>query len=518
MVQDIFKLVAFLLLGLVYFYSLAGFGRILSNKNSNIFELQLDGTIVLLIIGYFIYLTIGFNPFINVLILSIGLFFVFKKKIEIISSQKYVIFLFISLFSILIISKTHEDFNNYHLFSIFEVFNNSLRIGVSKINTYWIHSSLLKFNQSLIVLPIISFSAIHLPIFIIYLSTIGYFLLIIFTKETKRDQLFYSLFCVIILLVKFNRLSEFGYDYISQFILLIVFHKIYFLNNDNHEISKSILYYILCVLIKPISLLFSPILFFIFFKNGLGFFKKISISKYFIYIMMSLIFFSSSFIKTGCIFYPINSTCFPKEKVFWSEKAYLKSYSQTVELWSKSYDAQKKISKYKKIEDTNVYLENFNWVKFWIEKHFFYKVFEFLLLTILIISIIYFLLPKTVFEGNKDKKEKYVILLLSFLSIFFWFNTVPQFRFGFSFIMIFVFYLFNLLLNLKIKFNKKRFIYLIFLALLFLNIKNLIRIKNEFLRDDFYKFTNFPYFNQKVIKYDYSNLKRDNFFYIELLK
>lgn len=518
MIQDIFKLAVFLLLGLVYFYSLAGFGRILSKKNSNIFELQLNGTIVILIIGYFIYLTIGFNPVINVLILIIGLFFFFKKKIEIISNQKYAIFLFISLFSVLIISKTHEDFNNYHLFSIFEVFNNSLRIGVSKINTYWIHSSLLKFNQSLIVLPLISYSAIHLPIFIIYLSTIGYFLLIIFLKEVKKDELFYSLLCVLILLVKFNRLSEFGYDYISQFILLIVFHKIYFLNNDNEEISKSILYYILCVLIKPISLLFSPILFFLFFKNGLGFLKKIPISKYFTYIFLISIFFSSSFIKTGCIFYPINSTCFPKEKIFWSEKAYLKSYSQTVELWSKSYDAQKKNSNYEKIEDKNVYLEDFNWVKFWLEKHFFYKVFEFLLIIVLIISIIYFLLPKNEFDRNENKKDKYFILFLSFLSIFFWFNTIPQFRFGFSSIIIFVFSLFSLLLNLKIKFKKKRFIYLIFLALLFLNIKNFIRIKNEFLREDFYKFTNFPYFNQKTIKYDYSNLKRDNFFYIELLK
>ena len=497
---------------------MAGYGRILLNKNLNIFEQHFDGIIILIIFSYIIYLTTGFNSFINFLILILGIFFFFKQKDRNILKHKYIIFLFIALFSVLIISKTHEDFNNYHYFSIFEVFNNSLRIGVSKINSYWIHSSLLKFNQALLVLPLSNYKFIHLPIFIIYLSAIGYFILVFFGKDIKKDELFYSLFCVLILLVKFNRLSEFGYDYISQFLLLIVFHKIYFLKNDKEEIGKAILYFILSILIKPISLLFSPILLFIFYSNGFNFYKKIYISKYLFSILLFLILFSSSFLKTGCVFYPINSTCFSKEKIFWSEKDYLKSYSSTIELWSKSYDSHKKKSKYNKIEDKKVYLENFNWVKFWIENHFFYKIFEFLLILFFLILLLYFLFSKSEIQLDKDKKNKKIILLLSSLSILFWFFTVPQFRFGFTSIIIFIFFLINLSINLDIKFDKKKFIYLFVIALLFLNTKNVIRIKKEFLRNDFYKFTNFPFYNNKVIEYDYSNLKRYNFFHIEFLK
>ena len=56
------------------------------------------------------------------------------------------------------------------------------------------------------------------------------------------------------------------------------------------------------------------------------------------------------------------------------------------------------------------------------------------------------------------------------------------------------------------------------LALVILNFKNFKRIESEFQRDDFYKFTNFPFYNEKEIKNNYSNLKRSKFYYIEILK
>ena len=175
----------------------------------------------------------------------------------------------ILIFSVLLISKTHEDFDLYHYFTIYEFFNNKLRIGIPLLNGYFVHSSHLTLNQTLLILPVVGFKFIHLPIFIIYLSTIGYFTLIAFSQKSKKEELFFSILCILVLLVKFNRLSEFGYDYVSQFILLIVFHKIYFLYFDNAEIIKSILYFLLCVLIKPISLLFSQSYFILFTKRVL---------------------------------------------------------------------------------------------------------------------------------------------------------------------------------------------------------------------------------------------------------
>ena len=365
------KLIFFFIISILYFWSVAGYGKIITNKNSNYFETFLDGTILILILSFIIYLTIGTNLIINTLIIFVGLIlYCLNYKTFKNVNYKSFFLLFISLFIILIISKTHEDFNNYHYFSIYEVFNHNLRIGIFNLNNYYIHSSLLIHNQASLVLPYFNFKLVHLPIFLIYFSTLGYFIIILFEKKTKSNEVFYLILCIFILLIKFNRLSEYGYDYISQFILLIVFHKIYFLNSDNSEVVKSILYFVLTILIKPISLLFLPIMLFIIYKKGFLILRRFSGLKYFLIFSLLIILFSSSFLRTGCIFYPLNKTCFSIDKVSWSKKDHLAGYSETVSLWAKGYWVQND-SKYKKIDDKKLFIKNYNWLKFWIEKHFF---------------------------------------------------------------------------------------------------------------------------------------------------
>jgi hypothetical protein len=513
-----FKLVVLFIVSFLYFWSVAGYGKIITNKNSNYFEAYLNGTILLLILSYIIYLTLGTNLIINIIIISIGLIlYFFKKKIFKSISSKSIFFLLLFVFSVLVISKTHEDFNNYHYFSIFEAFNNNLRIGVSKLNKYFFHTSLLTLNQSILVLPYFDFKLVHLTSFLIYFSTLGYFITTLFDKKIKSDEVFYSLVCLFILLVKFNRLSEYGYDYISQFILLIVFHKIYFLNSENSEVIKSILYFLLAVLIKPISLLFLPIMFYVVYKKGFLFYKTIPQTRYFLIFSLLIILFSSSFFKTGCIFYPLNKTCFSVEKVSWSEKNKIKGYSETVSLWAKGYWVQDG-SKYEKINDKKLYNQNYNWIKFWIEKHFFYKIFEFLLIVIGSIILIYIYFTKDKSISYRKKKDKLIVFLLSFFSIMFWLNTVPQFRFGFSSIIIFSYIFFDYILNLNIYFNKKKFFHLLILGLLVLNFKNINRISSEIERNDLYKFKNFPFYSEIVIKNNYSNISREKIFHIEILK
>ena len=512
------KLILFFIISILYFWSVAGYGKIITNKYSNYFETYFDGTILLLILSYIIYVTTGTNLIINILIIVIGLYLnFFNTKIFKNITHKSFFLLFLSLFSILVISKTHEDFNNYHYFSINEIFNHNLRIGISKINSYYIHISLLTHNQSLLFLPYFKFKLVHLPIFLIYFSTLGYFINILLEKKIKTDEVFYSLLCVFILLIKFNRLSEYGYDYISHFILLIVFHKIYFLNSDNSEVVKSILYFTLTVLIKPISLLFLPLMFFILYKKDFLFFKSIPKSRYFLIFTLMIVLFSSSLFKTGCIFYPVNKTCFSSETIPWSEKGRIKNYSKIVTLWAKGYWVQDD-SKYEKIDDTEIYLQNFKWFKFWVEKHFFYKIFEFLLILIGSVILIYIYFKKDKPSLVRKDNDTLIMLILSLFSILFWLNTVPQFRFGFSSIIIFIYLSFKYFFNLNILFDKKKFFHLLILGLLVLNLKNINRINSEFERNDFYKFKDFPFYNEKVIKYDYTNLKVKKFLHIEIIE
>ncbi|MDC1378847.1 hypothetical protein N8267_03140, partial [Pelagibacteraceae bacterium] len=434
MIELTLKLVLFFLLGIAYFYSLTGYGKILGTKDSNYFDLQLDGTIILLLLSYLIYITIGTNLTLNIIIFVAGLILYLNHKVEL-NSLKFLnlILSFFLIFSILIISKTHEDFNTYHYFSIFEIFNNNLRIGISNLNGRFFHSSLLTLNQSIIVLPYLNFKLVHLPTFYIYFCTVGYFISVLFAKKLKKDEIFFSILSVLILLVKFNRLSEYGYDYVAQFILLIVFHKIYFLHSEDKQIIKAILYFLLAIIIKPISLFFIPIMFFVLYKKKINFYKKIPKSQYFLILLLSLTLISSSFFKTGCLFYPLNSTCFNSSKVSWSEKNRVSNVSKEVKIWAKSYGAQKS-SKYEKITDKELFDKNFNWLKFWVEKHFFYKIFEFLLIILSAIIIITFCFTREKSNFFEFKRDKIVMLFLSFLSVSLWFNMVPQFRFGFALI------------------------------------------------------------------------------------
>ena len=186
------KLVLFFIISILYFWSVTGYGKIITNNNSNYFETYFDGTILLLILSYIIYVTTGTNLIINILIIVIGLYLnFFNTKIFKNITHKSFLLLFLSIFLILVISKTHEDFNNYHFFSINEIFNNNLRIGISKLNGYFIHISLLTHNQSLLVLPYFKFKLVHLPIFLIYFSTLGYFITILFEKKVKTDEVFF---------------------------------------------------------------------------------------------------------------------------------------------------------------------------------------------------------------------------------------------------------------------------------------------------------------------------------------
>jgi len=525
----LFETIVFFLISLIYFFSVSGLGKLLFISNSNyqdnfnFFELFIYGLIAKTIIGFLLYISVGTNEYINIFILFSGffLFLYYKKKLNLVN-LKYIFLLLILIFSVLLISKTHEDFIQYHLFSIEEIFNNQLRIGITKINFKFFHASLLSYSQSLIVIPILNFKLVHLPIFFIYFSVVGYFIWTLFNSSEKKER-FFSLFIVLLLLIKFNRLSEYGYDYISQFLLLIVFHKIFFYKLNKDQLTKSFTIFLFSILIKPITLLFSPILLFLLYKNNVKFLFAIFVNKILLFSFMILILLSTSFFKTGCLFYPINYTCFEEDKIFWSEKTQVKEYSEFVGLWAKNFYSIEE-SKYEKIADKNIFKKNFNWLKFWVEGHFFYKISEFLLILIAVIILIHIYFTKEKPTFIKLSFEEYLIFLLSFCSIIFWMNTVPQFRFGFASIVIFIYLLFSNFINLEISLKKKKIFILIFFSLLILNLKNFNRIKNEYERNDIYKYVNFPFYNYEEIynkaffEIDESKFKKKQFLHVEILE
>jgi cell division protein FtsW (lipid II flippase) len=145
------------------------------------------------------------------------------------------------------------------------------------------------------------------------------------------------------------------------------------------------------------------------------------------------------------------------------------------------------VNKYKE-EDYN---KNFKWVSNWMNGHFLIKIFPFILLLIFMLLIIrFFIFKKKPLIKSNDKLS----LLASFLAILIWLINFPQYRFGFTAVIIFIFLIFELFANIPEKFEKKRFMSILLIGIVFFNLSNLSRISSEMKREDVYNYSNFPWF------------------------
>ena len=206
----------------------------------------------------------------------------------------------------------------------------------------------------------------------------------------------------------------------------------------------------------------------------------------------------NSFVRTGCIFYPVNITCFDKDSISWSVKKEIKNHSEFVELWAKGFYGPYK-STIAPEENKHKYLSNFNWVKYWVHDDFFYKISEYLLILTFVYFLLFFSFKQKILSFNFNKDIIKAILASGFAT-YLWFITAPQFRFGFANITILFFFLINFFFNTHINLKTKPFIYLLIVLLLFFNIKNFLRIKNEFSRLDMYQYKSFPWINQSILE------------------
>ena len=487
-----------------YFFSSIGFGQLINFKSDkiNFYENFFFGSAFLLIISFILKITFIQNQIFNTSIIILGLvIFFLKNKKE--KKNCYQAFLLATiLFAGLLISKTHEDFGEYHYQGIINLNNNFLIFGEANLNSVMAHISPLANNQQFLYNDFLDYKLIHIPIFLYLISAVGYFIEIALNKKNKSPEIIFSSLLTIILITKFSRLSEYGYDLPAQILLLVIAHKLIF-SKELVEIKKALTLFCFAVVIKPISLFFAPILLYkinLILPN-----VKKYLEKKFIIINLTLllIILSTSFIRTGCLYYPINNSCFSSDVIEWSSKKDLKNYSRVIEHWAKGYGHQEKTN-FKKIENLNEYLDKFNWFKYWINLHFFTKISDYLLHITFIFLILFFISKKNYVENKKN----YPLIIFSALSFLFWLIYAPQFRFAVAIISIFFYSLivFTFNTNRIIEFKKLKFLFLI--SFLIFNIKNIYRINFEFKRNDVYQYVNFPWFNTNY----------NNFYFKEKIK
>lgn len=409
------------------------------------------------------------------------------------------------VFSLIFIYKTNEDFPYYHLPFTKYLIENKIIFGMGNIEHGYNYVSSLFFLNSTFYLPLIKFYAYHFST-LYYLIFFNFFLLAeIFSKKNNYIINFLYLFTFTFFNISFNRIAEYGTDKIGHLLIVIVTIKLIDILCFSRKINKSekIILLIpllgLCISLKtyflPYILLSIPILFCD--RNIFNNIKNLLFSRSFIFFffLLTIIFFHH-FVSTGCIISPIPITCFGDQFLWARSVEEIINLSNWLEQWSKAGAGPNF-----RVENPLEYISYFNWVPNWFEKYFLVKVLD--QVAILITSYVLLILIFKQFKFSKKKiwfnKKNFIFIYVVLLIIFLiWFNKHPALRYGgypICFLVISIplsFYFSHLTDKSKIFLKLKYFVIFVFILI---NLKNMIRIYDEFFKNKDFVSNIFPFYS-----------------------
>ena len=499
--------------------SICGYGILFFNEKKieieeeNIFNYFFKGLIIITILSIVYYFLIPNNKIINFTIFLIGILIYFKNlKFK---NVNFISFLSLIFFSGLLISKTHEDFSIYHFQHIKELTDGYIKFGMANLDIRYFYSSIFAYTQAIFRFPYFDLKLINLPVYSIYISLIGYLILEI-NKSKNKIQFFHILF-LLLLIFKFKRMSEFGYDYIGQFILVYIFLEYIYKNNKGNEFKskvESVIFFLYTLLLKISNIYFLPIIIYKIINKELNIKQLLLNNKLIIFSIIFLFSFTlNSFTKTGCLNYFIEFTCLSKNKYSWAiDYQSVEETKKLSKLWARGFYHQKKIN----LLSEQDYNKNLKWINNWYQIHFLPKIFPY----IIILALIYLVVKFFIGESKKNIIQNLKIIYFLLFSNLIWLYFFPQFRFGVAGISLLFFLIFSKFLKIPKSYNYKKLLSICIIGLIYFNFSNFIRINKEFHREDIYKFVNFPFFvlpklnfdeySQDKIKYNRSS-ENDNF-------
>ena len=471
----LFELLLFLVSIIVIFLSLKGYGSLLSsNEDKNLFLDVFLGFIPVSLIVTLIHFFSKIDSIISILILTFGLILVYKNSYlnySALFKKKNLTYLLVILFFLpmYISQKYHEDFGYYHLPYALALIEEKIIFGFANIDTPFVYNSLWLNLKPLFFLDNKNFNFLTLPSFLLFISFILFSINEVLNKKYIQNSDYFLVVVIFYFILKFTRISEFGVDFPAIiFSILAIYYFIKF--SETKEISKKISFFyfnfifsVFSILIKlstaPILLLTIYIYFFNF-KNLKFIIFKI---KFLVIYILIFVFFTQQFIYTGCFLFPTNYSCL---NVSWFNIEHL-SLSKQLELTNKSYSVARDIY------SPEEYLNNFNWFSFWIKRNSL-EIFEHLMTMILPILIFISFLKK-----EKKKifffQKKLLLFVFLILSLIFWLNFSPVFRFAIYIFITLIYLVFSNILITRI-FSRKFFIIFISIFLTFSFIKNIVRI------------------------------------------
>ena len=519
MLFHLLQIISIIILITLFTCSYIGFGIFFNNiifKHKSILNLGhlgLLGIFFLITLSYLTSLFVPHNSFHNILVLTLGILFFYNNRNKFKKSEIKII-LYIIFFTLIIffISKNHDDFQYYHLPFSFSLSENKISLGMGLLNYGYRHHSSLLFLNSLSFLPWIKYYLFNLPNYLI-LIFVNFILFDELIKNIKKKNLIFliSIFFLVLINVKFTRLAEYGTDLAGQLVLFIItinFIKIIMNKESIEKIYFNIFLLLIIFSFKVYFLIYFLIIPLVFWDLKINPFLKENLNmRISIFILFfTFLFFLHNFISTGCLIYPIEFTCVG-DRLFWSLSIdEVKRLNLWGEVWAKAGATPNYV-----IDDFEKYIQGINWVPLWYQEYFLGKFTDFILVLLIVNLVIFFTFNKKIYFDKKDfYKIQKILLLLSILTLIFWFFKHPSLRYGGYFpvsllsISIFLFF-YSKIGKVDNKFKTTKI--LILIIILVFNYKNIIRLVKGS-----YKFDNFPFYN--VIKKNFKTLSYEGIEYM----
>jgi len=524
-------LILFTFLSFLCLVSCLGFGLLfckvnnINHLNKNIGLVGILGLFLLSLIASLTHLFIPHGYTHNIVLLFIGIisFIYFKKKSEY-NLYRIISLIFLLLFIGLLISKNNEDFGYYHLTNSLQFTQHKIQFGLGNLSHGFKHITSLFLINSVFYFPITEHYLFNI---INYLFLVFFISFLIYEIFNNKIIINFSknliLIIIILFLIKFTRLSEYGTDIAGQiliFVSIIISSELYFNKTISKNLKKEFYYINIIILIFAIT---TKVVFLIYFlipalilletKNKKIFLQHLFKIKNFFFItspIALLILFNFS--STGCLLYPVESTCFSNTFDWALNQNTVSAMSNHYELWAKAVRGPTY-----QVENPEIYLNNLNWLPHWTSNYFFTKVTDFI--AVIFVSLFFYYILNL--KKNKIKNlsiisfNSFFRFYIIFIVIFFiWFLNFPTLRYAGYTIFFLIFSLpFVLFINnkisLSINYDKKKIFAILILCFFIFIFKNIVRINKEFNIPEInhHNFKNFPFY--WIDNVNYNKITRD---------
>ncbi|MDC6479630.1 hypothetical protein PQY92_01970 [Candidatus Pelagibacter sp.] len=478
----------FFLLSVLIGYSFA-FNRFINPNKTDIYNLDiLYGLFILIFISLFLNFFFPLKLFFYLVTIIGFLFFVegwIKKKIKI---KLYIHFLI--LFSLILVTYRHGDNVDspmYHLQIIKWLQNEKIFFGLSNLEIRFGSNSLWFSLFSLLKFKINNFNSIYtfnlIPFSILFYQ--------VFNKENKLSYTFITLTISFILLFSFlhpflngvilNHLHNTEVDTVGMVFFILSFYL--FLKFIENASIQNLRILIICSAIcfftklSYVAVALFPLIAIIKFygKNLFDLLKEKLILLIILFLSLWLI---KNFIISGCLIFPISSTCF---NVSWSPGIEeINKYSNVVKGFAR--DTRDRL----RYLDFNHTIYTYNWFIPWFKDYFLntalIKISSSILLlsSILVIAFNKFNLFHDTFLKNKIN---YIIVCFIFFPNTYVWLQAPEIRFGWGFLICFSCYPLSILIyNFKFlntfKVNILKYLTILFFLLLVIDNRSNFTLNN----------------------------------------